>query len=290
MRRIFLYFYLVISLLACNHHDNNKQVEISRNDVPIAYDRCGNGDTTLLFVHGWCINKEYWQPQEKYFCPRYTVVTIDLPGFGASGTNRQDWTFDEYTEDVKSVIQQLQLQHVILIGHSMSGDILLNISNKYPQLVAGIVGIDNLHEPGHVLTNDEKKQTDDFFAMLENHFDSTASKYMKETLFQPSTDTAIVQRVMNNIFTSDSSIATKVLRSLTAISQNEKPLMENLAHRLYLVNSDVYPVNADSLSKYCKKGFHVELVHGTGHYPMIEAPAEFNEALQKVIYKIGNRE
>ncbi len=47
-------------------------------------------------------------------------------------------------------------------------------------------------------------------------------------------------------------------------------------------------VNADSLAKYCAKGFHVELVHGTGHYPMIEAPDEFNAALQRVIYDSGS--
>ena len=41
-------------------------------------------DTTLLFVHGWCINKEYWKEQSAYFCDNYKVVTLDLPGFGQS--------------------------------------------------------------------------------------------------------------------------------------------------------------------------------------------------------------
>lgn len=66
--------------------------------------------------------------------------------------------------------------------------------------------------------------------------------------------------------------------------------MPALSHKLYLVNSDVYPVNKDSLTKYCSKGFHAELVHATGHYPMIEKPAEFNAALQKVINAIGEKQ
>jgi pimeloyl-ACP methyl ester carboxylesterase len=37
----------------------------------------------LLFVHGWCINKSYWESQMKYFRDKYTVVAMDLPGHGA---------------------------------------------------------------------------------------------------------------------------------------------------------------------------------------------------------------
>lgn len=283
MRLLLNFILLIASLVSCNSPEKNKPSGISRNNLHIAYNSCGTGDTTLLFVHGWCINKEYWEPQVKYFCPRYKVVTIDLPGFGQSGTNRVDWNFDEYTEDIKTVIEQLQLKNVILIGHSMSGDIILNVSNKYPSLLTGIVGVDNLHTPGGPLSSDQQKEMAAFFDMLSAGFDTTVNNYMRQSLFQPTTDSSVVNRVMNNVFTCDSSIAIKVLQSLTVISQQEKKLMKGLSHKLYLVNSDVLPIQSDSLEKYCNKGFHAELVHATGHYPMIEKPAEFNTALQKII-------
>lgn len=290
MRRLIIFIFFIAFFTSCNQPDRNKPVDITRNDVPIAYNSCGDGDTTLLFVHGWCINKEYWEPQVKYFCPSYKVVAIDLPGFGESGKNRTSWNFDEYTEDIKAVIEQLDLKNVILIGHSMSGDIILNMSNKYPGLIAGIVGIDNLNEPESPMSAQQKNENDSFFHMLSSSFDSTVNNYMKPYLFQPTTDPAVVNRVMNNAFTTDSSIAINVLRSLTDISQNEKSLMQGLSHKLYLVNSDVIPIKTDSLTKYCRKGFHAELVHATGHYPMIEKPAAFNIALQKVIHAIGKKE
>lgn len=290
MRSVCTNLLFLFLLASCNEYNKNNPVEITRNDLKIAYQSCGSGDTTLLFVHGWCINKEYWEPQVNYFCPKYKVVTIDLPGFGQSGKNRTDWSFDEYTEDIKAIIEQLKLKNVILIGHSMSGDIILNVSNKYPSLVLGIMGIDNLHEPGSPFTPEQEKGYNDFFDALSAGFDSTVNNYMKASLFQPSTDSAVVKRVMNNVFTADSSIAIQVLKSLSVISQKEKPLMLGLAHKLYLLNSDVVPIKTDSLNKYCMKGFQVELVQGTGHYPMIEKPAEFNTALQKIIYDMGKRE
>lgn len=290
MRLPFNHMLVLFLLAACNQDNQKSPAEITRNDLKIAYYSCGKGDTTLLFVHGWCINKEYWQPQVNYFCPKYKVVTIDLPGFGQSGKNRTDWNFDEYTEDIKAVVEQLQLKNVILIGHSMSGDILLNVSNKYPSMVAGIVGIDNLHEPGSPITPEQQKGYNDFFDKLSAGFDSTVNNYMKTSLFQPTTDTAVVNRVMNNVFTADSSIAIQVLKSLTVTSQKEKLLMQGLSHKLFLLNSDVVLIKSDSLNKYCAKGFQAELVHATGHYPMIEKPKEFNMALQKIINDMGNRE
>lgn len=289
MRSIACCLLLFVFFTACNQADDSKRIEVMNKDVRIAYNSCGVADTTLLFVHGWCINKEYWSAQEKYFCPKYKVVSIDLPGFGQSGKNRTEWNFAQYTADIKAVVDQLHLKNVILIGHSMSGDILLEVSNKYPSLVAGIVGIDNLHEPEHILNTQEKKDAAIFLNMLQTSFDSTVNNYMRPDLFQPATDTAIVQRVMQDVFTTDSSIATKVLTSLMNISQTETQLMQGLSHKLYLVNSDVVPVKTDSLAKYCSKGFHVETVHGASHYPMIEKPAEFNTALQKVIDDISSK-
>lgn len=113
---------------------------------------------------------------------------------------------------------------------------------------------------------------------------------MSSGLFQPSTDTAIINRVLHDASTGDSVIAINVLRSLAEVSQNEKELMQTLSHTLYLVNSDVHPVDSAALAKYCKHGFHVELVHGTGHYPMLEAPGEFNKALERTISLIGRKD
>jgi pimeloyl-ACP methyl ester carboxylesterase len=291
LQKILLAKLFLLFLFSCKNapQESKGDILLERNGVKIAYNSCGEADTTLLFVHGWGINKEYWEPQANYFCPRYKVVAVDLPGFGQSGKNRTGWSFDDYAADIKWVIDSLHLQNVILIGHSMSGDIVLNVGNKYPASVVGLVGIDNLHEPGSPMNAKEQAETDSLFSFLSRHFDSAVNQYMKPSLFQPTTDTAIVQRVMNDVYNSDSLIATQVLKSMTIISQQEQRLMQHLPYKLYLVNSDVYPVKADSLNKYCQHGFELMTVHATGHYPMLEKPDEFNRALEKVIAKIGGK-
>lgn len=277
-------------LFSCNDQTNQEEnTAIKVNDVAIKYNECGKADTTLLFVHGWCINKEYWNDQSKYFCDKYKVVTLDLPGFGESGKKRTNWTFEQYADDVNEFIKEKKLKNVILIGHSMSGDILLLMDTKYPGSVIGIVGIDNLKSPGGKNTDEQTKEIEGFFAMMDSSFSGTVEEYTKQYLFPPSSDTAVVNRVVNDFKNNDSAIAIKVLRSLIDVSQKEKDMMQQLNHKLYLINSDPAPTEIDSLKKYCKSSADVVYVHGTGHYPMIEKPAEFNAALEKVIRMIGEK-
>ena len=280
----------VIILVSCNSAvDRKENVTAKVNNTAIAYNQYGNGDTTLLFVHGWCINKEYWNDQSKYFSDKYKVVTLDLPGFGRSGKNRSEWTFENYTDDISELIKAEKLKNVILIGHSMSGDILLLMDTKYPESIIGIVGIDNLKKPGVKLSEEENKGVEDFFAMMDSSFSGTVEMYTKQNLFPASADTSIVNRVINDFKMNDSVIAMKVLRSLIDVSQKEKDMMQQLKHTLYLVNSDSDTTHIDSLKKYCNASAEVVYVHGTGHYPMIEKPTEFNDALEKVLGLIGKK-
>ncbi|HET6995946.1 MAG TPA: alpha/beta hydrolase [Chitinophagaceae bacterium] len=286
--RLFLPATVFLLLFSCQQTQRKGNAsEVKRNGVNISYTACGKGDTTLLFVHGWGITKEYWKAQLRHFCDRYRVVAIDLPGFGQSGKERTDWNFDEYTEDIKTVIDQLDLKNVVLIGHSMSGDIVLNVANKYPAAAIGWVGIDNLQEPGGPMNEEQQRQADTFFMQLSSHFDSTVSIYVKKSLFQPTTDISVVNRVMNDILTTDSTIAIKVLRGVMTVAQREQELMTRLPKKLYLINSDVVPTRLDSLNKYCRYGCEVVTVHASGHYPMVEKPDDFNAAVEKVMAKIS---
>ena len=55
----------------------------------------GKGDTALVFIHGWCGDREYWKHQVDAFAGDYQVVTLDVAGHGESGKDRKEWTVDE---------------------------------------------------------------------------------------------------------------------------------------------------------------------------------------------------
>ena len=163
MFRFISIFLLSVFLSSCASKDK-KAKPVSSNGNPIAYSISGKADTTLLFIHGWCINQTYWKSQVDFFSPRYQVLTIDLPGFGLSGKELgSDWRFGNYTADIKALVDQLELKKLVLIGHSMSGDLILDYAQKYPGDLVGIVGIDNLHQPAGQLSEAQKLEVEAFF-------------------------------------------------------------------------------------------------------------------------------
>jgi pimeloyl-ACP methyl ester carboxylesterase len=277
---------IVLASGACS--TNREAPAVKNGDVQISYTSSGDGKVALVFVHGWAINKEYWNSQVDYFNKKYRVVTIDLAAHGKSGSNRSTWTADEYANDVIAVISALKLDKVVLIGHSMSGDINLIVAKMIPERIAGFIGIDNFKDITTAFNDDDRKNIDEFMAMMAKNYDSLAEVYTRQGLFPPNySDTASVNRVMSDVRKLDHDISMKTLESIMQVSLQECNLLSSLNVPVELVQSDYTPTNRRAVGKCCKKGLKVYTVRGVGHYPMIEKADEFNKALETALTGAG---
>ncbi|MES2275172.1 MAG: alpha/beta hydrolase [Bacteroidota bacterium] len=285
-----LFYLLAVTMLSaafvsCSHHKTNligadTLKTIHNNGVNIAYTDTGKNDTTLLFVHGWAINKGYWQDQMEYFGKRYRVVAMDLPGFGQSGKNRKEWDTKTFASDVDSVIKALDLKKVILIGHSMSGDIVLQSAIDNPTAVIGLVGVDNFKNPGQPVTEQSKKEFEAAMAQMKLHFKAVATAYFNQTLFSKTTTAPIRKRILDDVNRADSVIAIASMADGNDFKEIDK--LKEAKKELYLINSDIQPLDSTYLIA-SKIPYKVYYIHGSGHYPMIEHPQKFNQSLDKVI-------
>lgn len=262
---------------------NDAPVVIDNNGVNIEYEDSGLGDTTLLLVHGWGINMKYWADQVKYFSDKYRVVTVDLPGFGQSGKNRKNWSVEEYGNDLTNVINKLDLDNVIIVGHSMSGAIVLETALKNPDKIIGVVGIDNFKNTGVPVTAESKAENEKIFASIRADFKASISRYANNALFSKETDTLIKQRVVNDMISSDSIIAVDCMEQGENYPLDDR--LQSLDKTLYLINSTYYPTDTAALIRN-KIEYKLYQQQGVGHYGMIEKPAEFNSLLKNVIRDI----
>jgi len=281
----------LLTLLACNNANKNSikakdsRLPILRNGVTIDYTDSKIGDTTLLFIHGWGINQTYWDNQVNFFSKKFRVVTLDLPGFGKSGKNRTSWTVEDYGNDISLVLEKLELKNVILIGHSMSGAIIVETAIKNPSKIIALVGVDNFNEFGLSITPEQENEVANYFNTARNNYTEIISKYVNDALFAPSTDSMIKLRVLNDVLHSDSVI------SINCLEQNfkypiDKQLLK-LKKPLFLINSD--RTYTDTLS-FQKSNIECSLLNvgTTGHYPMLENVDKFNMLLQQGIDRIKN--
>ena len=120
----------------------------STDGVRIAYEVHGEGSLALVFVHGWSCNRSYWAGQLEPFSRGFEVVALDLAGHGDSGIGRKQWTIQSYGDDVAAVVKKLDLKRVVLIGHSMGGDVIPEAALRLPGRVVGLIWVDTYKKLG----------------------------------------------------------------------------------------------------------------------------------------------
>ena len=111
---------LFLAFGAIKAHAGWPRVVSSQDGTPISYEVYGEGEPTLVFIHGWSCDARYWRAQVSHFSKKHRVVTLDLAGHGHSGFRRPPYTMRSFGEDVRAVTEATGSQEVILIGHSMA--------------------------------------------------------------------------------------------------------------------------------------------------------------------------
>ena len=90
-----------------------------------------NSDKTLVFLHGWGQNILMMEPLANPFKKKKNILLVDLPGFGDSEEPNTIWSLNDYAKMLNSLINQLNIQNIVLIGHSFGGKIAIIYASLY---------------------------------------------------------------------------------------------------------------------------------------------------------------
>ena len=106
---------------------------IKLNSETIAYTEEGSGEKTLLFVHGLSSTLDAWKKNIEGLSNDYRSIAVDLPGYGKSPGNKNDYSLKEYAEILHEFVGKKGLKNVILVGHSMGGQIAMHTVLEHPK-------------------------------------------------------------------------------------------------------------------------------------------------------------
>ncbi|GAB3907783.1 hypothetical protein GCM10028803_42160 [Larkinella knui] len=261
--------------------------EIRNNGATINYRVSGEGAITLVLVHGSFIDQTYWDQQVAFFAPHYKVVTLDLPGHGQSGRDRTDWSIEGYGDDVMAVIRELELKNVILIGHSMGADIILEVAVADPEPVIGFIAVDMFKNAATPLAEEFQSQVEAINENLRTDFPATSEQYARMALLTPQTPEPIASRVAADYRHAYPPMGRPVIAQVFEYWARERDLLPRLPFRFYVINVDFLPINEEPLKQYLTNGYEVYHLPGTCHYPMLENPDRLNQTLAEIIDKIS---
>jgi len=252
---------------------------ISEDGVFIAYEVRGEGEPALIFVHGWCCDRSYWDAQLPYFAQKHKVVAIDLAGHGESGLDRKEWTMGAFGEDVVAVVNKLNLDQVVLVGHSMGGFVILEAARRIPQLVIGLVGVDTLQNFEDKLT---QEQIDEMLTPLRSNFVEFSRNFVL-SMFTPTSDSALIEKIANDMSSAPQVVGIGALEGYIDFQNNEIiQVLKEVKAPITCINSDMYPTNVKANQRYAPS-FKALIMSGVGHFNMMEDPKTFNLLLEETV-------
>jgi pimeloyl-ACP methyl ester carboxylesterase len=115
------------------------QKVIVGDNIDLAYIKTGEGTQTLLFVHGVASHIPVWDHNIQVLRKYYRCVAVDLPGHGFSAKKNYPYSIEFYVQTLRQFIKKLALKNVVLIGHSMGGQIATTLALENPELFSSLV-------------------------------------------------------------------------------------------------------------------------------------------------------
>lgn len=273
-------FWLPAAVTAEGDAKATKKTVRAEDGLNIVCEVRGKGDTALIFLHGWCGDREFWKHQVEPFAAEYRVVALDQAGHGESGKDRKEWSVKALAGDVEAVAKALGLKRVILVGHSMGGPVSLAAAKRMPGTVIAVIGVDTLQNAEFKFPEEMRKK---FLEAFEADFKGTMRVGLAGMLHEKS-DPALKEWLSTKAESQDQKMAMALMHNMSGLDM--KTFLQEAKVPVRCVNSAggfqfFTPTAVDIQKKYAD--YNAVTIEEVGHFPMLEKPAEFNQKLREVL-------
>lgn len=110
--------------------EREEYITVEKN-VKLHVTDLGEGKPVVL-IHGWPLSDEMYEYQYQFLVDKgYRVIGITLRGFGKSDKPYGAYNYDVYAQDIKAVLDRLDIKDATLGGFSMGGAISIHYVAKY---------------------------------------------------------------------------------------------------------------------------------------------------------------
>ena len=250
----------------------------SADGVPIHYQVRGEGEPTLVLVHGWMNDVGIWGQHPEALSATYRVVSVDLAGHGGSGIDRAEWTMEAFGDDVVAVVDALDLDDVVLVGFSLGGIVVLEAAERMPERTLGVVFVD--------IFNDEDRAIDDTFPrQIEEAFRANwgDTAFIRAFAFSPDAPAELVQGVTASLPESPPEHFFRMLPDMSRWIQEEfEPTLRGIDAPVAAINSTRVPTDVEAMREL-SPGFVLDTLEGLGHAGVLLRRTEAFDARLRAI-------
>jgi pimeloyl-ACP methyl ester carboxylesterase len=247
----------------------------------VHFETHGSKGPFLFLLHGWCCTRTFWRFQVAQLASRFQVVTLDYEGHGQSApaADASPLTIARFADNVIAIADMLQVEELVLMGHSMGGPVAIEAALGLAGRCKFILGVDTFTDDAFygLRPPDEIEMRVQKFAA---HFEDTLAK-MVRNITAPQTDPSIIAEITDVMARSDRQVALAALKSL---------LEWDIETRWPLLDIPVATINSAILAGSAELdllGLELHSMTGVGHFPMLENPGVFNALAMAILEKHG---
>jgi pimeloyl-ACP methyl ester carboxylesterase len=145
MKKFLKTFLIVILLIVSETFADSDSKFVDVLNIKIHYKDFGTGNITFLLIHGFGAGTFSFDPIMDDLSKYGRVVALDLPGFGLSERPSNNigginpYIRSGQVEVLRAFIEKLDLNNIILVGHSMGGSIAFIYASKYPERIKAVI-------------------------------------------------------------------------------------------------------------------------------------------------------
>ena len=118
----------------------------------------------LVFIHGVGLTHEIWEPQLDYFKDN-SIVSYDILGHGKTPLNKSNISFDDFSEQLINLIDELKFDKIHLIGFSIGSLIARNFAVKYNDRLKSLMLLGSIYKR----SEEQQKIVNDRFRLVKKH-------------------------------------------------------------------------------------------------------------------------
>ena len=99
----------------------------------------------IVFIHGVGLTYEIWQPQLNFF-KNYSNLSYDILGHGKSSLTKQNISFDDFSEQLIELIDELKIEKIHLVGFSIGSLIARNFATRYGERLQSLILLGSIYK------------------------------------------------------------------------------------------------------------------------------------------------
>jgi pimeloyl-ACP methyl ester carboxylesterase len=251
----------------------------------IHYVTAGKGETAVVFVHCWAGNCTLWRDQVSALADSARLILVDLPGHGRSDKPHTAYTMDYFAQAVLAVMSDARVDRAVLVGHSMGVPVICRTCKQEPERVAALVAVDGfLRRPE--LSPEQTAQWITPFQTADYRAHTT--NFINELFPAPRNNDALRNELLAEILETPQYVMSGAMEGMFDAGQPDWDL-KRVNVPVLVINStnplwtDDYKNHVRSLSPTTE----YRTIDGTGHWLMLEKPAEFNALLIDLLRRHG---